>query len=476
MGVDFLPKRDSSRKVFKIPVTLHPKQMEVDRNPARFKIVRAGRKFGKTTYAQKKALDWMSPPTSVVWFIAPYLKQAKMISWTEFKRLIPVEALAKKPNDVDLTITIKNGSQLFLMGSDDPDSLRGPAPNGVIFDEAAFHRKEAWAEVVAPNLMPKKAPALFITTPKGYNWFKDLEDEALKDIRSGNTDWAVYHFSVYDNPYIDKAEIERMHRQCDNEQIWRQEYLAEYESSVGRVFSSFDDKLGGRHVRSIDVPRGSFECFRSIDWGIRDNTACLWGFLRGGRLMVYREYLGNNLGAPEQAKIIKNMTKPNEKVARTAISHDAAKEDPTKKGLTVLWHFRQSGIENLQPSTRDKQHSRAMLNQLFQQDRIVIDPNGCPKLRKQLLSYEWKDTAMERVEDSGDDDAVDSLHYMVEMLQFELFMDHKKESTMSMTDIYSEIAKERLRQWKNPRTELPNIFLPPEDMGSVMEDTSAGYF
>lgn len=476
MGIDFLPKRESGKKIFKIPVNLHPKQIEIESNPARFKIVRAGRKFGKTTFAQKKALDWLGKPNSVVWFIAPYLKQAKMISWSEFKRLIPIEAMAKKPNDVDLSITLKNGSQLLLMGSDDPDTLRGPAPDGVIFDEAAFHRKEAWGEVVAPNLVPKKAPALFISTPKGYNWFKDLEDEALRDIRKGNKDWAVFHFSIYDNPHLDKAEIERVRRSCDNEQIWRQEYLAEYESSVGRVFAGFDGKVGGRHVRKIDVPRGNFECYRAIDWGIRDNTACLWGFISRGCLYLYREYLGNNLGAPEQAKIIKNMTGHAEKVKRTAISHDAAKEDPAKKGLTVLWHFRQSGIEGLQPSTRNKQHSRAMVNQLIQQDRIIVDPDGCPKLRKQLLSYEWKDTAMEKVDDSGDDDAVDALHYMVEMLQFDLFMDQRKDMEMSMPSIYAEIAKERLQQWRNPRATLPNLFDSPNDMGAAMNDTSAGYF
>ena len=125
--------------------------------------------------------------------------------------------------------------------------------------------------------------------------------------------------------------------------VWRQEYLAEYESSVGRVFSSFSDIL---HVRPIELPQGNFTAYRAIDWGMRDDTGCLWGFIRGGTLNIYREYAENNLGAPQQAQIIHNLTPSRESITKTAISHDAAKEDPAKRGLTVLWHFRQAGHYN----------------------------------------------------------------------------------------------------------------------------------
>jgi hypothetical protein len=208
---------------------------------------------------------------------------------------------------------------------------------------------------------------------------------------------------------------------------------------------------------------------------MRDDCACLWAYIQRGILFVYREYLENNLSAPAQGKIIGNQTTRLETVVKSAISHDAAKEDPTMRGLTVLWHFRQSGISPLVPSSRDKKHSRAMIQQLINQNRLVIDGDKCPKLRKQLLSYEWKDTAMEKPNDLGNDDAVDALHYLVEMLQFDLFMDRKKEDEITQDQMYAEIAKERMDSWKRPHVTVFSTKDKDNSFGESCDDTYAGY-
>ena len=471
MGINLLPNQESRTLVFKVPFSYTPAQLKVKQHPARFKILRAGRKFGKTTMAERVAMDGIGKPRSSWWHIAPTYKQAKLISWEKFKRIIPSEAMGKKPNDTDLIITLKNGSQLFLMGSDEPDSLRGPEPDGVTLEEAAYHKDGVWSKVIRPNLMPKRAPAYFITTPAGYNWFKDLEDEARRMIALGDKEWACFHYSCYDNPHISRQEIEDARRDCDTDEIWRQEYLAEYESSVGRVFSAFRDS---DHVQRIELPSGHFECWRSVDWGMRDDTACLWAFVRGRQLFVYREYAESDLSAPAQAEVIKNLTTFKEKVQTTAISHDAAKEDPAMKGLTVLWHFRQAGISPLRASSRDKKHSRAMIQELMREKRIVIDGEKCPKLRKQILAYEWKDTAMEKPDDAGHDDLVDALHYLVEMLQFDLFLGKTKtnEENLSQAQIMAAIAAEKLDQQK-PKFKVPMSF--HSDGGLNVDDSPAGY-
>lgn len=472
MVINLLPSAESHTRVFKVPFTYTPAQLKIKQSKARFKIVRAGRKFGKTTLAERIAMDGLGPPNSTWWHIAPTYKQAKLISWDKFKRIIPAEAMGKKPNDTDLIITLKNGSRLYLMGSDDEDSLRGPEPNGITLEEAAFHKPDVWSKVLRPNLMPKKGPAYFITTPCGYNWFKDLEDEARRLISLGNPEWACFHFSCFDNPHISRQEIEDARRDCDTDEIWRQEYLAEYESSVGRVFSAFTDN---RHVKKIELPSGQFEAYRSVDWGMRDDTACLWAFIRDKKLCVYREYAENNLSAPQQASVIKSMTTFKEKVEKTAISHDAAKEDPAMKGLTVIWHFRQAGISPLRPSSRDKKHSRAMIQQLLHENRLLIDSEHCPKLRKQILAYEWKDTAMEKPEDAGNDDLVDALHYLVEMLQFDLFLGKPKttEENLSQAQVLADIAAEKLEQQRT-KFKIPSVFQPASE-GMAVDDTPAAY-
>lgn len=469
--MQLLPVSSSRKKVFKVEFSYTPAQIKIKNDPARFKIIRAGRKFGKTTFAERIAMDALGPPRSSHWHIAPTYRQAKLISWEKFKRIIPEEALAKKPNDSELIITLKNGSQLFLMGSDEPDSLRGPEPNSVTLEEAAYHKSGVWSKVIRPNLMPKKAPAYFITTPAGYNWFKDLEDEAKRKISLGDKEWAVFHYTCYDNPHIDRKEIDDARKDCETEEVWRQEYLAEYESSVGRVFAGFSD---AKNIRPVELPSGTFVAHRAVDWGMRDDTACLWGFVRGRTLNIYREYAENNMSAPAQAQVIKNMTTFREKVAMTAISHDAAKEDPAMKGLTVLWHFRQAGLTPLRPSSRDKKSSRSMIHQLINEGRLIIDGNKCPELRKQMLAYEWKDTTMEKPDD-GNDDLVDALHYLVEMLQFDLFLGKSNTDTdLTMAQMMAAIALEKMEQQKVKFT-VPSVFRPQSD-GLDVDGSSAGYF
>lgn len=460
--MDLIQSGEKKQRVFKLGLTLTPAQQKIDEDPARFKIVRAGRKFGKTTFSQKWALDMLRVPNSNHWHIAPTYRQAKLISWEEFKRLIPAEALGKKPNDQDLMITLKNGSRLHLMGSDDPDALRGPSPTSATFEEAAFQKREVWHEIMRPNLMPRKSPVLFIGTPKGYNWFYDLEQEARRSVAAGEGKWAIFHYTVYNNPHIDAAEIADAKRSCDSDAVWRQEYMAEYESSVGRVFAAFNED---RHVGSVDRPVG--DVFRSVDWGMRDDTACLWGYVRNRKLYIYREYSDNNLSAPAQAEIVKGLT-GTEKVVRTAISHDAAKEDPAMKGLTVMWHFQNAGITPLRPSSRDKKHSRSMIQELLRQDRLVMDRDKCPKLRKQLFAYEWKDTTMEKPDESVKQDLVDALHYLVEMLQFDLFLGGKIEVKTSLSELISQHEK-KVAEYHN----FPLV--------NAMEDSfspkgAAGYF
>lgn len=427
--MNFLDSTQGKTKVFRIPLKLHAVQQYINDMMTRFTIVRAGRKFGKTTLARKKTLDWMGAPNSCVWYIGPTYKQTKLVAWADFKRMIPIEALKKKPNDTDLTMTFKNGAELYLMGSDEPDSLRGPAPTGVIFEEVAQHKREVWHEVIRPNLVPHKAPCLFIGTPKGFNWMKDLEDAAHLDRQQGGTNWSVFHYTIYDNPHLDAQEIEDAKRECaENDAVWRQEYLAEYESSVGRVFSAFSPS---RHVASVQAPKDQLTG-RAIDWGMRDDTACLWGYVEGRNLFVYREYAENNLAASAQAGVISGMTR--ERIDKNIIGHDAAKQDIELRGLTVRWHFSNAGIAPLRIGSRDKKNNRNMIQDLLTKDRLVID-KSCTKLIKQLLAYEWKDTLLEKTED-GNDDLVDALHSLVELFQSDLFHDRSDTKDLTLVEKY----------------------------------------
>lgn len=450
-------------KRFQLDLTLTPAQQEIEANSRRFTFIRAGRKFGKTKYSEYKALKWLAPKNAVHWHIAPTYKQAKLISWDSFKRMVPQEALYKKPNDNDLTMVLKNNAQLYLMGSDEENSLRGPAPTSVTFEEAAYHKAGVWQNIIRPNLTVHKAPALFISSPNGFNWFKDLEDEARESIDAGENLWAVFHKTIYDNPYIDRDEIDSIKKKCDPH-AWSQEYMAEYESSVGRVFHEFQDT--DRHVRSFSMPTSGEMCFRATDWGLRDDCGTLWAVLRD-KLYIYRENAENGLSPAAQAGMIMARTSPKESVYMSVLSHDAARLDLAQQGLTIEWHFRNAGIRPLKLSTRKKNASRALIIDLLSKDKIVIHPE-CRMLRKQLLSYSWKDTAMEKTEDGGDD-LVDALHYMAELVEHKMFLNRPKEET---AEERMRKAQEEMRKVSTHRYPLssPEKFSVPD-----FENSPAGY-
>lgn len=469
MSVQFMPAKEAKSQRFTIPLTLTPKQKIIDETDARFKIVRAGRKFGKSTYAEYSCIRHAGKPNSVVLFIGPTYHQSKMIAWEEFKRYIPREALAKKPNETDLVLTFKNGSKIYVMGADNPDALRGLSPDHAVLEEAAMQKDNVWNEVVRPNLTARMGTAEFITTPKGYNWFKDLEDTARAQIAKFgvDSDWAVFHYTIFDNPHISREEIESARKDCDSEAVWNQEYMAQYESSVGRVFSQFSDE---RHCHPLAMPKGISEVYRAVDYGMRDDTACLWGRIGGNKLLVYREHLQRDTAASVQAQLIQNKTTTSERVDWNIISHDAAKQDPEMRGLTVKWHFENAGMRPMRVSSRDKKSSRHMIQQLINENRLVVDPLQCPKLRKQLLAYEWQDTLMEKTVD-GKDDAVDALHYLVEGLAPMLFMDHAEDKPKDWIEL-NRLANEEMKKMAYPKYKIEQ---EDKEMAFAFSDTPAGY-
>ena len=116
-----------------------------------------------------------------------------------------------------------------------------------------------------------------------------------------------------------------------------------------------------------------------------------------------------------------------------------------------------------------------MIQELFREKRLVIDGEKCPKLRKQILAYEWKDTAMEKPDDAGNDDLVDALHYLVEMLQFDLFLGKPKtnDENLSQAQVFASIAAEKLEQ-QRAKLKVPSLFRPMSE-GLDIDDSPAGY-
>jgi len=216
-----------------LDVQLHPAQLEIFNSTARFKVVSAGRRFGKSRLAAWiliiKALQSESKD---VFYIGPTFQQAKDIMWNMLKELLHDTDLIETTHENTATMKLVNGRRISLKGSDRPDTLRGVGLAYVVLDEYASMKVEVWEQIIRPTLSDVKGGALFIGTPAGKNHFYDLYLEADKD-----EDWEAFQYTSIDNPLIDPKEVE-VARRTMSTQAFRQEFEASFVSFTGGIFKN----------------------------------------------------------------------------------------------------------------------------------------------------------------------------------------------------------------------------------------------
>jgi hypothetical protein len=250
-------------------VVLNSWQLEVANDIHRFKVICAGRRSGKSVLARLILLKWSLEKTGTYYLVSPTYRQAKSIHWTELRKEVPREWVAKT-NETELSITLKNGSVIELKGAENPDALRGIKLRGLVIDEIASIRnwEWLWSEVLRPTLTDYEAPAIFISTPKGYNHFFQLYEEGQKQ----DTGYKSWRFTSYDNPYIPKQEIDNAKKEL-TEDTFAQEYLADFRKFTGLVYKEFQREV--HVIEPFDVPQ-DWSIYRAIDFGSTNPTACLW--------------------------------------------------------------------------------------------------------------------------------------------------------------------------------------------------------
>ena len=213
--------------ITQIDVHPHQGQAEVHQNPARFKVLAAGRRWGKTRLGVNECLD-IAAQGGRAWWVAPSYKTSE-VGWRPLKRI--GNKIGAEVRKVDRTINLPGGGSVQVRSADDPDSLRGEGLDFVVLDENAFMKEEAWTEALRPSLSDRQGKALFISTPKGHNWFWRLYQQGLAS--DGET--ASFQYPTSTNPYIVPEEIEAAKNSLP-ERIFNQEYLAMFLDDAGGVF------------------------------------------------------------------------------------------------------------------------------------------------------------------------------------------------------------------------------------------------
>lgn len=222
-------------------LSLHPKQMVVYKSKSRFRVVVAGRRWGKTALSRVLIIKMAQFPKRKIWYVAPTYKMAKQIMWNDLLEAIPRKWI-RKINETSLSITLINRTRIELKGADKSDSLRGVGIHFLVLDEFQDMTEETWTQVLRPTLADTGGHAIFIGTPKAYNYLYELYKHGQDPEKIKALQWESWQFPTITSPFIPAAEIEAARNDMDDKSF-KQEFEASFETMSGRVYYPFDRQL-----------------------------------------------------------------------------------------------------------------------------------------------------------------------------------------------------------------------------------------
>jgi len=216
----------------------HPKQQEFISSRAKRKVIRAGRRGGKTVGVGVYAIERFLSRRRVL-YAAPTSEQIQRF-WVTVTRALG-EAIDKKifyKNESEHIIELKGTEQRIRAKTAwNADSLRGDYADELILDEWQLMNEDAWGVVGAPMLLDNNGNATFVYTPPSLRSRSvskaDDPQHAAKLFKKAQllakTDplrWATFHFSSMDNPYISRDALDEITSDMTN-LAYRMEILAE---------------------------------------------------------------------------------------------------------------------------------------------------------------------------------------------------------------------------------------------------------
>jgi hypothetical protein len=394
---------------------LHRGQAEVFDAPARHRFVCCGRDWGKTHEALAEILRAATSPRAhalgelcEIVYVGPSYRQVKAIVWKRLKRLVPEHYRRGKPNETELTITLRNGATIRLMGSDNIHVSRGMDIYFLVMDEFAFYHDGVW-EIFEGCLRTGQDRALIITTPNGPNHAWNLW-QSIKD----DAEWATFQRPTWDNPHVEPATVEAKRRRLARN-VFAQEYGAEFEAQRGAVYCDF---TVSEHVVSglkLD-PALPVVCGQDFNAG---HYCCVIGQQRAnGALEVVDEVVTTTTLFDHIDNLIRYFDRAGVRWREAVTIYTDASGDfnATSRVTADEKLLRQAGFstkhDTQNPPIIDRVH--ALQTQIKAGDgrvRFRIS-DRCPELRIAFLSQKWSAWGNKPEKKGGHDDILDAACYL----------------------------------------------------------------
>lgn len=360
----------------------HAAQRAVLDSPARFRVMMCGRRFGKSLISQNISIE-NGLANKKVAYITPTYQLGKTF-FQEICKILP-EKIYKK-NETDLTINFITGGQIRFFTGERLDALRGLKFHLVIIDEASYiaNLEDGWLNSIRPTLTDYKGLAIFLSTPRGKNFFYSLY------MKGGEPDWEAFKFTTYDNPHIDPSEVDAAKFQLPNV-VFEQEYMANPMENAANPF-------GSEHINSCvkDGIAGKAEYYgidlaKSVDWTV------IIGLDKLGQVVHFERFQKDWMQTKETIlRLPKNLPIM---IDSTGVG-DAIVEELQKK-FTQMHGFKFT-------STSKQQLLEALANSI--QTKTISYPTGLIKEELEIFEYTFTSTGVRYSAPSGfHDDCVIAL-------------------------------------------------------------------
>jgi hypothetical protein len=358
--------------------TPHANQEKILNADKRFIVVMCGRRFGKSELSQiliiKEALKG-----GQVAYITPTYGLAQVF----FERLAKV--LPFKSNISKLKIYCPNEGSIEFFTGERLDNLRGRKFHLVIVDEAAFiaDLEDGWNNSIRPTLTDYEGKAVFLSTPRGKNFFYSLF------MKQGENDWQSFKFSTYDNPHINPREIDEARIQLP-EVVFEQEYMANPSENSANPFGNAFIKRCVKPISAQPIVCYGIDLAKSVDYTV------IIGLDKDGNVAYFDRF---QMDWHNTKETIKRLPPAPIVVDSTGVG-DPILEDLLREGVN---------IEGLKFTSQSKQQLMEGLASAIQQGRIGF-PEGVIVDELDVFEYQFTSRGVRYSAPSGfHDDTVMAL-------------------------------------------------------------------
>ncbi|MCB9933910.1 MAG: hypothetical protein H6841_10865 [Planctomycetes bacterium] len=380
----------------------HAAQLKFHASDARFKVLIAGARFGKSVAsARETLLELLAGPTRG-WLVAPtYALATPEFNYLRddmYRRLDATPAQGTAPP----RLVSPWGGDVTALSAHQPESLLGQEIDWLILCEAAHLKRDAFERFLRARLATRSGRLLVPTTPHGHNWIEQLYERG----REGEPGWDSFQHATWENPNVSASEIEAARRSLP-EDTFAEQYGGVFASRAGRVYREFEPAL---HVGALVAPPGAW-IYKAIDFGYTAPFACLWGTLDAdGRLMVLREHYQSGWGIQQHAALIQGVDRG---FRDAGCRVGPAWADPA--GALERKLLSDAGVHTLKADNRLLGGIETVRQRMLKREDgtpgLHID-SGCRNLLRELEDCVWAERADPPAPAPGDDHALDALRYL----------------------------------------------------------------